>query len=227
MQLVSRGKRRRTMDFALGCSTWNSLEHAIRYHSIPVPRGIMAPVSIGRSVSCSTWNNVTSRNQTQAIDCDNSGLPLFHVEQRRTHLSIGILFHVEQRPTRNQTQAINCDNFGLPLFHVEHPCESPRDSAKHSPADNQTPKCQALIRGQLYVDRQVLIGIRTELGSRFRIPENAGSLYLSSRWADTLSSFASPPADTASRSGAPGSVPAIPSPPRAAPGPGLDRRSTR
>ena len=117
MQLVSRGKRRRTMDFALGCSTWNSLEHAIRYHSIPVPRGIMAPASIDRAIGI-----------------------LFHVEQRQHQESNasnrlrqfgssivprGTVAHASidrgscstwnnVRPG-NQTQAINCDNSELSL----------------------------------------------------------------------------------------------------------------
>jgi hypothetical protein len=56
--------------------------------------------------------------------------------------------------------------------------------------------------------------------------ESAGSLYLSSRCADTLNSFSSPRADTAVKTGAPGSVPAIPSPSPASLAPGPGRRST-
>jgi hypothetical protein len=55
--------------------------------------------------------------------------------------------------------------------------------------------------------------------------ENNGSLYLSSRCADTLNSFSTQRADTAAMTAAPESVPATPSPSHAAPDPDRDRRS--
>jgi hypothetical protein len=57
--------------------------------------------------------------------------------------------------------------------------------------------------------------------------QNAGSLYLSGRCADTLNSFSTPRANTAAMTAAPESAPANASLSRAAPGPDRDRRSIR
>ncbi len=114
------------------------------------------------------------------------------------------------------------------MFHVEHPRLAPELNVQSTARerchlliprrDIRAQGCQGLTENRKYFG--------SARGRRSEIPENAGSLYLSGCLAATLSSFWCPRADTAAKSGAQGSVPAIPSPSLAAHDPGPGRRST-